>query len=138
MSEGVTTSNDNDKDKNPGPVKTWLLAFSVFLTAATGAIYFAIDLSVKAFSDLFGGFGADLPFLTSVLIDYSHYFVVFTVGALISLVLFFRERRSDSIDANRYFSWIVWCFGLSFVLLGLFTVAMYLPIFKLGATVSST
>jgi cytochrome b561 len=118
------------------PIDTWKLVLSIVLTIVSAAIYVAIFVGGAEFRGLFHGFGTDLPVLTRfVLATHKYYGVLILVG-LIPCVALLRNRNRFIVDSNRLFMWVVASFGLSFFLMGVFVIAMYLPIFQLGAEVS--
>jgi type II secretory pathway component PulF len=82
------------------------------------------------FDQVFEGFAAELPFLTKLMLPGSIYFwlipgIVILLAALNSLEVI---QRSVVIALTA---------ALSITSIGLYVVGLYLPIFQLGAVVSS-
>lgn len=128
--ESASSSGDARQLVNP-----WVLVVSVVLTGISAAVYAAIYFSGQGFLDLFRGFGADLPFLTRVVLDsFKYYGVLIFIGLAPCIALLWDRERSVT-DSNRLFTLVLVSFCLSFVVLGLCVAAAYLPIFKMGAVV---
>ncbi|MEL7025045.1 MAG: hypothetical protein AAGL69_15020 [Pseudomonadota bacterium] len=92
------------------------------------AIHFGLSRLAARFQELFSGFGAELPFLTRMLMVDSLYFWVIPVtlcGILVAHQLGW-VSRSVAIIAN-------WVGTVGSMIVALF--GLYLPIFKMGAVV---
>ena len=117
------------------PVSEWKLIGTVILMLLTAIAYLAMYSIGPEFERLFAGFGADTPLLTEVVIATYTYYGLFLLIGFIPCVLLFRNRSVAGTDSERYFMLVAVGFGLSLALLALFVIAMYAPIFKLGAAV---
>ena len=119
-----------------GPIKTWKLLLSTFLAAWAIAIYVYIIFAIPSFEKLFSGFGADLPTLTSTVIRYSKYAIVFALVVVFPLASMWWNRSSGSLSENQNFRRVIIGFLIALIIGTVTVIAMYLPIFKMGAVVS--
>jgi hypothetical protein len=133
MNDAGGTTNPVDLSKEP--IKAWLLVWSSIMVLASGAMCLAVAHQAQSFGELYAGFGADLPVLTALMINYAGLAILLPLVALVPLFFLFRDRKSFSANTEKFFIWIVVTLVLSFVLLGLAVIAGYLPIFRLGSTI---
>ena len=133
---GVILPEEDPLDYKPGPVKTWVLLLSTLLVVWSLAIYAAILVVIPSFGDLFADFGATLPTLTTLVLDYSKYSVALVLIGVVPLASMWRYRLSGSPSANRDFRWVITGFGISMLVLGITVTGVYLPVFKMGAAIS--
>jgi len=119
-----------------GPTKTWKLLLSTFLATWAIVIYVYIIFAIPSFEKLFSGFGADLPALTSAVIKYSKYTVVFALAVVSPLASMWWNRTSGSLSENQSLRRIIIGFLIALIIGNVTVYGLYLPIFKLGAVVS--
>ena len=119
-----------------GPIKTWKLLLSTFLAAWAIAIYVYIIFAIPSFEKLFSGFGADLPTLTSTVIKYSKYAIVFALVVVFPLASMWWNRTSGSLSENQNLRRVIIGFLIALIIGNVTVFAMYLPIFEMGAVVS--
>ena len=87
------------------------------------------------FEELFKGFGADLSPLTRFVLASRHAWLLFAFAAIAILVWIVKRPATNQKEKSRQ-KVVVITFGLLFALAwGIATVALYLPIFELGAAV---
>ena len=125
---GIQSSSDAS-----GPVKTWKLLLSTFLAMWAIAIYVYIIFAIPSFEELFSGFGADLPALTSAVIKYSKYSIVFALAVVFPLASMWWNRRSGSLSENKNLRRIIIGFLIALIIGNVTVFGLYLPIFKMGA-----
>ncbi len=135
MTDSASQAVPGSTGEKSGPVEAWILVVSCFLVLGSGLVYVTIGVGARSFAELLAGFGAELPVLTRIGIDYSRYATALTLIGLLPTIVLFVRRKSFPGNASRYFLWVAGSFVLSLVILGIWVIAMYLPIFKLGATV---
>lgn len=133
---GAVLPQENSQTVEPRPVRTWILWLSTVLVMLSLIIYVSIVVAVPSFSELFAGFGAALPLLTSIVLDYSQYAIVLALVGIIPLVSMWRNRLSGGTEESRNFRRVVASFGISLIVAGVSMTGVYLPIFKLGVAVS--
>ena len=119
-----------------GPIRTWKLLLATFLAAWAIAIYVYIIFAIPSFEKLFSGFGADLPTLTSTVIKYSKYAIVFALVVVFPLASMWWNRTSGSLSENQNLRRVIIGFLIALIIGTVTVFAMYLPIFKMGAVVS--
>ena len=91
--------------------------------------------TIGGFEDLFKGFGADLPGLTRFVLDTRHGWWIFAIAA-ISILVWIGTRPATTRIERRRQTLAVIAYAIVFgVAWGLTVVALYIPIFKLGAAV---
>jgi hypothetical protein len=91
--------------------------------------------TIGDFEELFKRFGADLPGLTRFVIATRHGWWLFAIAAISILVWIAMRPASTGAEQRRQMLAVVACavaFGVAY---GLAVVALYMPIFKLGAAV---
>ena len=133
---GIVLPEEDGPIDQPGPIKTWVLVLSTILVVWPLAIYSYILVAVPSFRELFAGFGASLPVLTSAVLNYSTYTVVLALIGVVPLVSMWRNRSSGSRNERRDFKRVITGFGISLMVGIITTTGLYLPIFKMGAVVS--
>jgi type II secretory pathway component PulF len=99
----------------------------VISTVVLALISIAIQFVIPAFGEVFGSFGADLPKLT--LLVQAHHRAALFLPALPILTYAFWPNRVSKVRVALIVCW------LSVLPIVVMIVAMYLPIFKLGAVV---
>ena len=110
----------------------WGVACIVFCVLPSILIFFPIP----KFAELFRGFGADLPIITRILMDWR--FLVWTPSVLAVILLWFALTSSpeDIIARHRR---IIGAFAalccFSIIIHGIAVFALYAPILLLGAVV---
>ena len=133
---GIVLPEEDGPTDQPGPIKTWVLVLSTILVVWSLAIYGYILVAVPSFRELFAGFGASLPVLTSVVLNYSKYTVVLALIGVVPLVSMWRNRSSGSRSERRDFKRVITGFGISMMVGSVTMAGLYIPIFKMGAVVS--
>jgi len=133
---GIILPEDDSLVDEPRPIKTWILVLSSFLVAWSLIVYGVILIAVPPFRELFAGFGADLPVLTTLVLDYSKYSVVLVLIGVVPLVSMWRCRTSGSQSEQRDFRRVITGFSVSLIVGGTTMAGLYLPVFKIGAAVS--
>ena len=119
----------------PGPVKPWMLGLSAGLVV--GSLFIGVLLMTYApsFAQLFDGFGGDLPRLTRLVLAYANLAIVpAIVGAAAFARLWIRRETGEPIGINTL-AWTGTAFGVSVAMAITWFIAMYLPIFRMGAVV---
>ena len=117
----------------PNIAETWILG------SGMGALLVAalvVNLIVPQFEDMFRGFGAELPWLTAVFARHRHLF--FLLPLLPPLLWWAMARHAGaSPQARRKLAVLalLLALGLTFVMVPLTIIAMYLPIFGLAGVV---
>lgn len=117
----------------PNIAEVWMLGsgMGALLLAAL-----AVNLIVPQFQDIFQGFGAELPWLTAVFVRHRHLF--FLLPLLPPLLWWALARTARAVpDARRKSAVLalLLALGLTFAMVPLTIVAMYLPIFGLAGVV---
>jgi len=131
----ILPDSPSAEEDHRGPVRSWMLVVSAVSVLASGAIYLTVFMVGQGFENLFRGLGPNLPVLTKlVLASYQLCGLLFLV-AFLPCVMLFRNRVDFVAKNNRRFMLVLVGFGLSFSILNIFVVAMYLPIFEIGAGV---
>ena len=92
----------------------------------TALINFGLAGVPAQFTRVFAGFGAELPWLTQILITTPAVFYVLPITSLLALLAY-------SQNIQRASQALVTCLILSVLLVPLTLAAMYLPIFRLGS-----
>jgi predicted Kef-type K+ transport protein len=112
-----------------------LLIAAVLEAWTAGYAAFTAPSTLKEFRSLLAGFGADLPDSTKTLMAMPFLWLPFALVA-IAMLVWIGVRNQPSELERRRMKLALWVFG---VLFGLTTVwagiALYVPIFKLGAAV---
>ena len=91
--------------------------------------------TIGGFEELFKGFGADLPGPTRFVLDTRYGWWIFAIAAISILAWIARRPATTRVDQRRQ-KFAVIAYGVAFgVAYGLTVVALYVPIFKLGAAV---
>ena len=119
-----------------GRTRIWVLLLSTVLIVWCLAIYAYIVLAVPSFEELFAGFGAELPALTTLVFDYSRLTIVLAPISIIPLVSMWRQRASAASNKARNFQRVILAFVVSLVIGSVTVYGLYLPIFEMGAVVS--
>lgn len=126
-----------DQQRGPArPPSRWSLVWSIASVVFSATIYSWVFVATPAFASLYSGFGADLPWLTAVVLATSRFYGLLLLIGLIPCVILVKRRNTIGAERSRLFKLIALGFGLACTLLGVFTVAMYLPVFRMGAAVS--
>jgi hypothetical protein len=112
---------------------TWTYIWITFLCIWNGLFIISFSQTIKKFTELFKGFGSDLPAITS--------FVVSNVGVLAGMLIFIflvqlgfyiRFLLAKNAISRRV---VAWCGFANIVFQFIAIYAMYAPIFKLGTVV---
>jgi len=117
----------------PNIAETWILG------SGMGALLVAalvVNLIVPQFEDIFSGFGAELPWLTAVFVHHRRLF--FLLPLLPPLLWWALARQAGASPEARRRSAVLallLALGLTFVMVPLTIIAMYLPIFGLAGAV---
>ena len=125
-------SLESSEQQPPG---FWVIVLSVALTIISGMLYSAIYPAVPQFVEIFEGFGAELPWFTQFILDNYYYFGLPYLLGLIPCMILVKNRASVIPSEKHLFMLIVINFVLSFFVIGITVIAMYLPIFKMGNVV---
>jgi len=129
--DGDDWSAVNTESSGPMPIEVWKLAAALVSVMISGLFYSILLLMAPAFEQLYAGFGADLPAITTILFSVYPLFGLLVLIGLVPCIMLLMDRSRP--DADRLMTVIVTSFGLSFVLFAAFMVAMYYPVFKVGA-----
>ena len=98
------------------------------MTIVIGVLHYFISIQVHKFADVFDGFGAELPWITSFVV----YSPAYYWGIPILAALFFAAHHMGIISRVT----VILTTSLITVASIIFTIfALYLPIFQLGAVV---
>lgn len=96
----------------------------------------AVNLVVPQFQDIFDGFGAQLPWLTTVFVKHRHaFFLLPLLPPLLWWGLARTARKAPGARRNSAMIALLVALGLTFVMVPLAIIAMYLPIFRLGSVI---
>lgn len=132
----VLLPESDPEDQPLKPAKTWILVLSSALVLASFVIYTWIFIAGLSFSELYAGFGGDMPTLSKLTFALDQYAFVLGFIGLIPLIALFRSRALGSANSSKYLKWIIGSFGLSLFVTSIWVVGAYLPIFKMGSVVS--
>lgn len=117
----------------PNIVEIWILGSGMFALLVAAL---AVNLIVPQFQDIFQGFGAELPWLTAVFVRHRHLFFLLP---LLPPLLWWALARTTGAATDARRKWAVLALllalGLTFAMVPVTIVAMYLPIFRLAAVV---
>lgn len=133
---GIILPEEKSLADEHGPIKTWVLVLSTLLVAFSLVVYAIILVAAPSFGELFAGFGATLPKLTTLVLDYSKFAVVLCLIGVVPLVSMWRYRLSGSPSASRDFRLVIASFGISLIVCGISFIGVYLPVLEIGAVVS--
>jgi type II secretory pathway component PulF len=112
-----------------------LLIAAVLEAWTAGYTAFTAPSTLKEFRSLFAGFGADLPGSTKALMAMPFLWMPFAFVAIAMLVWIGARGQPSAIERRRM-KLALWGFGILFGLtIAWAGVALYVPIFKLGAAV---
>ena len=111
-----------------------LLACAV-MALLSAVIYGIMFIATPSFTNLFAGFGADLPALTRLFLAGGPWFLALGILGFAPFVLFALNRRSDRKTRTLFVSLSVGSFLLSLLVFTLWIVATYLPIWRMGAVI---
>ena len=121
--------------EDDGRTRVWVLLLATVLIVWCVAIYAYIFIAVPAFDELFRGFGADLPLLTAMVINYSWIALLLALVSLVPLASVWRNRASAFDTIARDLTTVVIAFAVSIVVGSTAVWGLYLPIFQMGAVV---
>ncbi len=117
----------------PNITEIWILG-SGMVALLLAAI--AVNLVVPQFQDVFDGFGAQLPWLTAVFVKHRHaFFLLPLLPPLLWWGLARSAGKAPGTRRNAAMIALLVALGLTFVMVPLAIIAMYLPIFGLAAAV---
>jgi type II secretory pathway component PulF len=129
----MSTAQDQSAPSAGSEVGIAGIVVGILLTAPAVLLSFRYVETVAQFEAVFKGFGADLPGLTRFILSHSLLiaiaFAACTVCQVVLLVLLIANR---TFNARRWF-WLAALVTLGATLTTI--VALYLPIFKLGAPI---
>ncbi len=115
-----------------GNLLMWGATAIVFCAVPSALIFIAIP----KFDSLFGGFGADLPATTTFLLEWRYLLWVMPVLVLALLGISLSRRADEAIRASRpTVAAIAVAACASLLAQGFAVVALYAPIFRLGAVI---
>ncbi|MGN6151048.1 MAG: hypothetical protein ACTHOH_03430 [Lysobacteraceae bacterium] len=117
----------------PNISESWMLGSGMFALLLTAI---AVNLVMPRFQDIFDRAGAPLPWLTSMFVEHRH--ALFLLPLLPPLLWWRLARAAGQAPGARRPSLMVVlaiALGPTFVLVPLAIIAMYLPIFGLGAVI---
>ena len=120
-------SRDNNAETESAASRNSVMLFAAGLIAVC-ILAVTANFTVPAFRDLFVGFGADLPLLTQMTLNYYGYLWVL-LFVVIAVRFAWPSKRSAPLAA------CIVGVGLLIVGMAVVMAAMYLPIFKLGEVV---
>lgn len=108
---------------------------AVIFSAISLILNLGMHAVIPQFSEIFESFGADLPFLTQlVLSTYGFYAISFLI-CIVACFLICINHKVVRQRPKALFSFVIIGFMLSLILAGLSIVSMYLPIFKVSHVV---
>lgn len=119
-----------------GRTRYWVVLVGTLLYLWSLAIYSYILIAAPSFKALFSGFGAELPSLTALVLEYSWIAAILMIVSAFPVVALWRKRRVTGVNKARDFKHILVAFGASMVIGSISVYGFYLPIFEMGATVS--
>lgn len=108
---------------------SYLGMFAVALIFSIGA-----QFAIPAFETVFSSVGADLPKLTSIVVDYRKWLLM--IPAYMSVIVIFLVSQSRvTNEMNTAFKIVFFADLLTFIgIVVTVVIAVYLPLFKLSAT----
>ena len=107
-----------------------------FLTVWSLVIYAYIVFVIPSFEELFAGFGAELPAVTTFVFEYGRLSALLAPISIILLVSMWRKRTAATNDKARDFVRVVIAFVVSMVIGSVAVYGLYMPIFEMGAVVT--
>lgn len=107
----------------------WMLVAGLLASLAMAA---GVNLVVPQFEDMLKNFGAELPWITRLFVEYRH--ALFAMPLLVLAAWALTPRRTPPGNERGVVALVVGI-GLGILLLPLCLIAMYLPIFMLAGTV---
>ena len=111
-------------------------ARAIVFALISAAIYAYLLYAVPAFRDLFKGFGAELPTVTRLLLDYYSVVMILLIGSIFLVVVLVYSKTTNNYALLQHLDHASsWNLGISVACCFLAMIAMYLPIFRLGAIV---
>ena len=109
---------------------------AIIFALISAAIYVYLLYAVPAFRDLFQGFGADLPTVTRLLLDYYPVVLILLIGTIFLVVALVYSKTTNNYALLQHLDHASsWNLALSVACSVLAMIAVYLPIFRLGANV---
>ena len=118
--------------KRPTPSNTRAIVFALI----SAAIYAYLFYAVPAFRDLFRGFGAELPTVTRLLLNYYPVVLILLISSILLVVALVYSKTTNKYALLQQLDHASsWNLGISVACCFLAMIAMYLPIFRLGAIV---
>jgi len=123
------------KSTTIGQLKANAHFISIAYTAVISILTFIAIASVPNFSDLFVGFGSELPKLTQIVVEHHKlYLIFFLISLLLTIALLvkgiFQEQRR-----KQFFLVATINFVMALLAAGAIIISLYLPIFYLGNVV---
>lgn len=109
---------------------------AIFFVLMAATIYAYVLYSVPGFRELFQGFGAELPTATRWLLDYYYAAAILLIGCIFLLVALIYSKITENHPLLQHLHFASsWYLAVSVASLVFLVVALYLPIFRLGAVV---
>lgn len=120
-----------------GPVlwRVGLLAGYVLTTAVLTLIAAIAAIQIPGFTEVFRSFGADVPPITRFVVASAPYWGVLPLISAAGAVSVWRHRRSSRRHRNAALALLLLLLAMAVVIVPLASVALYLPINKLGEVV---
>ena len=109
-----------------------IAGFEAFIGVIAGSL---APLVIGNFEELFKGFGAELPALTRFILATRHAWVLFSIAAIAIVVWIVRRPASNQKEHRRQKMAVIVYAMLFAMAAGIAVIALYLPIFQLGAVV---
>ena len=125
----------NDLVENDLSLSGWVLPLSITLTVISLLIYSAPYNMVPSFEELWEGFGAELPFLTLLMLKTYKFYALLAFIGIIPCVILFLNRFTYRKKQSKLFIIVLLNLFISFSLFAFVIIACYLPIFALGSVV---
>ncbi len=117
------------------PVESGDIARAIVLAALALAVGITMRTASRKFTELFEGLGADLPGLTRFMMDGVEFAPYLALPLFLPGFVLLVQRQSYTGNPRRLVVAAGVGFALYAIAFGVFLYAMYLPIFRLGATV---
>lgn len=124
-----TLSSSNKRTRMRNATERWMLSAGLLAAIAIAA---GVNFIVPHFEDVFRNFGAELPLLTRLFVEARYAF--FGLPLIVLAAWAWTPRRTPPGNERGIVALVIGV-GLGVVLLPLCLIAMYLPIFQLGAMV---
>ena len=117
------------------PVPTGDIVRAIVMAALALAVGITMRTASGKFTTLFADFGAELPALTRFMMDGVQFAPYLALPLFLPGIVLLLRRHSYTVNPRRLVVAAGVGFALYAIAFGVFLYAMYLPIFRLGATV---